>query len=80
MKDDIVKAVQNNTVVIIDGETGSGKTTQIGKMLFDSKKQIVVTQPRVLSAMSNATRVSNELLAETLDSRYSLGHRVGYRT
>lgn len=80
MKDDIVNAVKNNSIVIINGETGSGKTTQIGKMLFDPKKQIVITQPRVLSAMSNADRVSKELLADSGKSYYSLGHGVGYRT
>ncbi len=73
-------AVQNNTVVIIDGETGSGKTTQIGKMLYDPRKQITITQPRVLSAMSNSDRVSKELMADTGNPYYSLGHGVGYRT
>ncbi|MDD5376970.1 MAG: helicase-related protein [Candidatus Gracilibacteria bacterium] len=80
MADDIKHAVKENSIVIINGETGSGKTTQIGKMLFDSKRQIVVTQPRVLSAMSNADRVSKELLADTGNPYYSLGHGVGYRT
>ena len=80
MKSDIIHAVENNMVVIVDGPTGSGKTTQIGKMCLKKDRQIVTTQPRVLSAMSNANRVSMELLAETLDSSYSLGHKVGYRT
>ncbi len=80
MKSDIIKAVQANAITIIDGETGSGKTTQIGKMLFNPKKQITITQPRVLSAMSNSNRVSQEFLAETGNPYFSLGHGVGYRT
>lgn len=80
MRSEIIKTVQENAITIIDGETGSGKTTQIGKMLFNQKKQIIITQPRVLSAMSNADRVSKELLAETGNPYFSLGHGIGFRT
>lgn len=72
MRDDIVHTVGDNVITIINGETGSGKTTQIGKMLFDSKKRITITQPRVVAAMSNADRISQELLAETGNPYYSL--------
>lgn len=79
MKDDIVNAVRNNSIIIINGETGSGKTTQIGKMLLNQKQQINITQPRRLAAKSNSDRVSQELLAETGDPYFSLWHGVGYR-
>ncbi len=79
-KQDILDTVRENAITVISAETGSGKTTQIGKMLFDPKKRITITQPRVLAAMSNADRVSQELLADTGNPYYSLGHGVGYRT
>lgn len=65
MKDDIMNIVDNNPITIVIGETGSGKTTQVGKWFFDNKKKTVITQPRVLAAMSNSHRVSDEMLAMT---------------
>jgi hypothetical protein len=81
-KDDILHAVKSHQVVIIQWETGSGKTTQIPKLLHLEypRRQIVVMQPRVIAAQSNATRVSRELLAEMWDPQFSIGKRVGYRT
>ena len=55
-------------VTIIQAPTGSGKTTQIPKWTAEIsgfRQRVVVTQPRVLAARSNAARVSQELLAET---------------
>ena len=64
----------NNTVTILTGETGSGKTTQIPKILLSHKlipQQVVITQPRRVAAISIAHRVSEEL-------NTTIGDVVGY--
>lgn len=53
-------------VLIIEGETGSGKTTQIPQYLFqagftENKKKVGCTQPRRVAAMSVAARVAEEM-------------------
>lgn len=79
--DDIIHAVKNHSITIIQWETGSGKTTQVPKNIFRQLwKQVVVTQPRVISALSNAQRVSLELLADTGNVRFSVWEDVWYRT
>jgi len=59
---EIVSTVANNAVTIIQGETGSGKSTQVGQFLLDANPEcsIVVTQPRRISAISIAERVAEE--------------------
>ena len=63
--DEIVAAIQNNQVLILAGETGSGKTTQIPKMCLvagrGERGQIACTQPRRVAATSVARRVAEEL-------------------
>ncbi|MDX7990964.1 ATP-dependent RNA helicase HrpA [Xenorhabdus littoralis] len=75
-KDDIYKAIRDNQVVIIAGETGSGKTTQIPKICLELgrgiKGLIGHTQPRRLAARSVANRIADEL--ET-----PLGSTIGYK-
>ncbi len=72
---DILKLLSANKVVIIAGETGSGKTTQIPKFCLeaagDSTLLIGCTQPRRIAAITVAARVSEEM-AES-------GHLVGYK-
>ncbi|WP_319379847.1 ATP-dependent RNA helicase HrpA [Thiomicrorhabdus sp.] len=72
----LVELVRENQVVIIAGETGSGKTTQIPKICLDAGRgvfgKIGCTQPRRLAARSVAER-----LAEELHSR--IGDKVGYQ-
>ena len=81
-KDDFLHALSNHPIVIVQGETGSGKSTQLPKFAHfaNPDSDIVVTQPRVLSATSLASRVSMEILAEMRDPDYALGKRIGYRT
>ena len=76
----IMEAIHHNDCVIICGETGSGKTTQVPQFLFesgygvpesDTPGLIGVTQPRRVAAVSMASRVSREL------GNYS--DRVGYQ-
>lgn len=69
----VLEALQRYPVVVVAGETGSGKSTQIPqfllKQLLTGGKaaqpcNIVVTQPRRISAMSLASRVTQELGCE----------------
>ena len=74
---DIAAAIRDNQVVIVAGETGSGKTTQIPQfVLFDDlpqtqRKMVACTQPRRVAAMSVAQRVAAEMDVK-------LGEEVGY--
>ena len=72
-KDNILKLIEENQILIIQGETGSGKTTQIPQFLLSAgyNKGIAVTQPRRVAAMSVARRVAEELDVE-------LGDEIGY--
>ncbi|KAI4479840.1 hypothetical protein M0802_014330 [Mischocyttarus mexicanus] len=75
LRDDLVKAVTDNQILIVIGETGSGKTTQITQYLaesgFNARGKIGCTQPRRISAMSVAKRVAEEFGCR-------LGQEVGY--
>lgn len=72
-KDQILQYIEENQVTVIIGETGSGKSTQIPQFLMpNTKKQIAVTQPRRVAAVSLAARVSEEYGC-------SLGREVGYQ-
>ena len=74
--DDIMNAIRDNQVIIIAGETGSGKTTQIPKMCLElglgEKGLIGHTQPRRLAARSVAERIAEEL-------GQKIGETVGYQ-
>ncbi|RKP17497.1 P-loop containing nucleoside triphosphate hydrolase protein [Rozella allomycis CSF55] len=62
-KDQIMDALEDNTVVIISGTTGSGKSTQVPQFILDHDKshvKIACTQPRRLAAVSLALRVAHE--------------------
>ena len=73
---DIAAAIRDHQVVIIAGETGSGKTTQIPKIALEIGRavggQIGLTQPRRIAARSVAERISEELGVE-------LGGLIGYQ-
>ncbi|MEN8662877.1 MAG: ATP-dependent RNA helicase HrpA [Lentimonas sp.] len=64
-REEIIRAIQGNQVVVIAGETGSGKTTQIPKFLIDAglgKEGLLgCTQPRRVAALSVAQRIAEEL-------------------
>ena len=75
-RDRIVETVRANQTMVLVGETGSGKTTQIPKFLLEAGftkggKCIACTQPRRVAAMSVAQRVAQEL-------DVTLGQQVGY--
>ncbi|KAK2571887.1 putative ATP-dependent RNA helicase DHX40 [Acropora cervicornis] len=79
----LVKEVEENDFLVVVGETGSGKTTQLPQYLYKAgftshDKMIGVTQPRRIAAISVATRVSEEMkchlgefLADPSLSKYS---------
>eukprot|EP00659_Diplonema_papillatum_P012826 gene12826-19770_t len=74
-KPSIIKAVQSSRVIVVSGETGSGKTTQIPQILLDAglvEGEIIVTQPRRISAISVATRIAQE-------RNVAIGTEVGYQ-
>ena len=67
-KDEIIAAIRAHQVVVIAGETGSGKTTQIPKMCLDAglgiEAKIGCTQPRRVAALSISRRIAEELNVE----------------
>ncbi|KAJ3109551.1 DEAH-box ATP-dependent RNA helicase prp22 [Phlyctochytrium planicorne] len=75
LRNQLVKAVEDNQVLIVVGDTGSGKTTQMTQYLaeegFTSRGMIGCTQPRRVAAMSVAKRVAEEVGCR-------LGQEVGY--
>src|ERR1700754_1092125 len=74
-KADLLAAIRDNQVVVIAGETGSGKTTQLPKICLELglgvRGMIGHTQPRRLAARTVAERISEELAV-------NLGDAVGY--
>jgi len=75
-KDDIIKAITKNRIVIISGETGSGKTTQIPKFCLAAGRGIDgligCTQPRRIAAITVTHRIAEEFDEEP-------GKTVGYK-
>lgn len=75
-REDFLKLLDENQALIVVGETGSGKTTQLPQYLHESGyskngKMIACTQPRRVAATSVATRVASEM-------QVKLGKEVGY--
>uniref|UniRef100_A0A5B6ZC59 RNA helicase n=1 Tax=Davidia involucrata TaxID=16924 RepID=A0A5B6ZC59_DAVIN len=75
VRDELLQVVRENQVVVVVGETGSGKTTQLTQYLhedgYTTNGIVGCTQPRRVAAMSVAKRVSEEMETE-------LGDKVGY--
>ena len=75
-KDEIAAAIRDNQVVIVCGETGSGKTTQLPKICLELGRGVSGlighTQPRRIAARATATRIAQELKSE-------LGATVGFK-
>ncbi|XP_039500846.1 pre-mRNA-splicing factor ATP-dependent RNA helicase PRP16 isoform X1 [Drosophila santomea] len=74
-RQELLNVIRENSVIIIVGETGSGKTTQLTQYLhedgYSKRGMIGCTQPRRVAAMSVAKRVSDEMDTQ-------LGEDVGY--
>ncbi|KAI9335726.1 Asp-Glu-Ala-Asp/His box polypeptide 57 [Obelidium mucronatum] len=79
LRETVLKTIRENRVVIVSGETGCGKSTQVPQFILDdailksqgARCKILVTQPRRISAIGLADRVSSER-GETM------GNSVGY--
>jgi ATP-dependent helicase HrpA len=75
-KDEIIDAIQRHPVIVVAGETGSGKTTQLPKFCLAAGRGIdgIVgcTQPRRIAATTVARRIAEELGQET-------GNAIGYK-
>ena len=73
---DIARAIAEHQVVVVCGETGSGKTTQLPKILLELGRGVAGlighTQPRRIAARATAARIAQELKTE-------LGGAVGYK-
>jgi pre-mRNA-splicing factor ATP-dependent RNA helicase DHX38/PRP16 len=75
VREQLLQVIRDNPIIVVVGETGSGKTTQLTQYLLEDgygdKGMIGCTQPRRVAAMSVAKRVSEEMGVE-------LGQEVGY--
>jgi pre-mRNA-splicing factor ATP-dependent RNA helicase DHX38/PRP16 len=75
VREELMNTIRDNQVIVVIGETGSGKTTQLAQFLYEdgycANGLIGCTQPRRVAAMSVAKRVSEEMECE-------LGGTVGY--
>jgi len=75
-RDDIRRAIEKHPVVILCGETGSGKTTQLPKICLEAGRGVAGiighTQPRRIAARAVASRIAEEL-------KTPLGQLVGYK-
>uniref|UniRef100_A0A672HVK8 RNA helicase n=1 Tax=Salarias fasciatus TaxID=181472 RepID=A0A672HVK8_SALFA len=75
-RDKLVQAVKSSTFLVVTGETGSGKTTQLPQYLheagFCKDGRIGITQPRRVAAITVAQRVAQEM-------QCTLGKEVGYQ-
>jgi ATP-dependent helicase HrpA len=75
-RDEIAAAIRDNQVVIVCGETGSGKTTQLPKICLELGRGVAGlighTQPRRIAARATASRIAQELKTE-------LGSAVGFK-
>ncbi|XP_076620145.1 3'-5' RNA helicase YTHDC2 [Colletes latitarsis] len=89
VREEILNALNANQVVIIGGETGSGKTTQVPQFILEHCQQrhqpcrIICTQPRRLSAVSVAERVAferDEKIGQTFGYQIRLESRVAPKT
>ncbi|KAL0945671.1 hypothetical protein HGRIS_014822 [Hohenbuehelia grisea] len=74
-REDLMRTIRDNQVIVVVGETGSGKTTQLAQFLYEdgycTHGIVGCTQPRRVAAMSVAKRVSEEMECK-------LGSTVGY--
>ncbi|KAI5161029.1 pre-mRNA-splicing factor ATP-dependent RNA helicase DHX15/PRP43 [Nematocida ausubeli] len=71
-KNEIQNLVRENQVLVLSSETGTGKTTQVPKYIYEMyNESVVCSQPRRIAAISIAKRVSEEM-------KQTLGKLVGY--
>lgn len=81
-KDDLAAAIRDHQVVVVAGETGSGKTTQLPKICLELGRGVTGTightQPRRIAARSVADRIAHELGVELEDPQGPVGYQVRF--
>ncbi|MDN6241427.1 ATP-dependent RNA helicase HrpA [Corynebacterium variabile] len=81
-RDEIMEAIRDNQVVIVAGETGSGKTTQLPKMCLalgrGARGRIGHTQPRRIAARSVADRIADELGEKVGEPTGRVGYKIRF--
>src|SRR5687768_10718459 len=71
-REELLEAIRDHQVVVVAGETGSGKTTQLPKLCLElGRERVAHTQPRRLAARTVAARIAEEM-------KVPLGETVGY--
>ena len=81
---ELIELIKSNQVVVISGETGCGKTTQVPQFVLDHaldqglepKPKIICTQPRRISAVSVAERVADERGERCGEANSSVGYQI----
>lgn len=73
-KDEILRTVNDNPIVIIEGSTGSGKSTRVPIFLAKEGYKVLITQPKIISAISLARNVAKHYGDD------KCGINVGYKT
>ncbi len=84
MKDELASLIAQNQVVVISGETGCGKTTQVPQFVLDdllhrglgSQTKVICTQPRRISAISVAERVAEERAVSCGGADSTVGYQI----
>ena len=84
-KSEILKKISDNRVIIISGNTGCGKSTQIPQYIFQSnpKNKIIMTQPRRIAAVSISKRLAEEMcekIGEKIGYHVSMNHKFSFGT
>lgn len=73
-KDEIIRTVNENQIIIIEGSTGCGKSTTVPIFLAEQGYKVLITQPRIISAISLAKNVAKHY------GDGKCGIKVGYKT
>ena len=77
-KQDLLDAIHKYETMVIIGDTGSGKTTQLPQYLLETQKykKIAITQPRRIAAISAAKHVSSQL--DTILGQGTIGYAIRF--
>ena len=77
-QDELIKIFKNNQIILITGSTGSGKSTQIPKILYNQNinLRLIISQPRRIAAIEMADRVQKEI--EEIKVGYSVRFQNNY--
>lgn len=88
VRNEIISTVENNQVIVIEGDTGCGKSTQVPQFILDhhimtnrgAECKILVTQPRRISAMGVAQRVAQERAENEENTSELIGYQIRFNS